>query len=145
MQIWEMATCVKKAKWVPIVFPSPEGKARKAVLELDIAALNSEDGMEKVYEKLDTLFLEDINQSAFLAYKTFKRYWRQPDTSIEDFLINFRWHVPKLKDFNILLPEHVLAFRTLKSADLTPKNERLVSWHYLPCQDNYGRLWWRMK
>ena len=75
MEIWEMAMCVKKAKRAPIVFLFLEGNAREAVLELDIAAHNSEDGMEKVYEKLDT-FLEDINQSVFLAYKTFKGYWR---------------------------------------------------------------------
>ena len=56
MQIWEMATCVEKAKWALIVFLSPEGKASEAVLELDIAVLNSEDGMVKTYEKLDTLF-----------------------------------------------------------------------------------------
>ena len=43
----------------------------------------------QVYEKLDTLLLGDINQSAFLAYETFEGYWRQCDTSIEDFLINF--------------------------------------------------------
>ena len=64
MQISEMAMSVKKVKQALIVFLSQEGKARKVVLELDIVALNSEDGMEKVYEKLDTLFLEDINQSA---------------------------------------------------------------------------------
>ena len=107
------------------MFLSLEGKAREAVLELDIAALNSKDGMEKVYEKLDTLFLEDINQYAFLVYETFKGYWKQPDTSIEVF-INFSWHITKLKDFNILLPEPVLAFKALKSANLTPENERLV-------------------
>ena len=105
-----MATCVEKAKQALIVFLLMEGKASKAVLELDIVALNFKDGMEKVYEKLDTLFLEDINQTTFLAYKTYDEYWRQHDTSIEDFLINFGWDVAKLKDFNIPLPEPVLAF-----------------------------------
>ena len=71
MQIWEMARCVKKAKWALIMFLSLEGRAREAVLDLDVVTLNSKDGMEKVYEKLDTLFLEDINQSAFLAYEIF--------------------------------------------------------------------------
>ena len=121
MQIWEMATCVEKAKRAFIVLLSLERKAREAVLELDIAVLNSKDGMEKVYEKVDTLFLEDINQSAFMAYKTFEGYQRQPDILIEEFLINFSQHIAKLKDFNILLSEPVLAFRALKSA-----NERLV-------------------
>ena len=88
MQIWEMATCVKKAKQALILFLSQEGKAREAVLKLDIVALNSDDGMEKVYEKLDTLFLED-KLVCFLAYETFEGYQRQPDTSIKDFLINF--------------------------------------------------------
>ena len=70
MQIWKMAMCIEKVTWAPIVFLSLEGKAREAVLKLDIAALNSEDGMEKVIEKLDTLFFEDINLSDFLAYET---------------------------------------------------------------------------
>ena len=108
-----------------MVFLSLEGTAREAVLELDIAVLNSEDGMKKLYEKLDTLFLEDINQSAFRAYETFENYQRLAGTSL-DFLIEFGRLVAKLKDFNILLPEPVLAFRALKSANITPDNEKLV-------------------
>ena len=105
---------------------SLEGKAREAFLELDTAVLNSEDGMKNLYEKLDTLFLEDINQSAFRAYETFENYRRPPGTSLEDFLIDFGQHVARLKDFNILLPEPVLAFKALKSADLTLDNKKLV-------------------
>ena len=70
MQIWELATSLDKTKRALIVLLSLEGKAREAVWELDTAVLNSEDGMKKLYEKLDTLFLEDINQSAFRAYET---------------------------------------------------------------------------
>ena len=105
---------------------SLEGKAWEAVLELDTVVLNSEDGMKKLYEKLDTLFLEDINQFAFWAYETFENYHRPPGTSLEDFLIEFGRHVAKLKDFNILLPEPVLAFSALKSANITQDNEKLV-------------------
>ena len=126
MQIWEMATSLDKTKRIPKVFLSLEGKAREAILELDTAVLNSEDGMKNLYEKLDTVFLEDINQSAFRAYETFEGYRRPPETSLGDFLINFGRHAAKLKDFNILLPEPVLAFRALKSANLTPDNKELV-------------------
>ena len=72
-----------------MVFLSLEGKARGAVLELDTVVLNSEDGMQKLYEKLNTRFLEDVNQSAFRAYETFENYKRPPGTSLEDFLIEF--------------------------------------------------------
>ena len=107
MKIWELVTSLDKAKRAFMVFLSLEGKAREAVLELDTAVLNSEDGMKKLYEKLDTLFLEDINQSAFQAYETFENFRRLPGTSLEDFLIEFGRHVAKLKDFNILLPEPI--------------------------------------
>ena len=115
-----------KTKRALIVFLSLKGKAREAILELDTVVLNSEDEMKKLYEKLDTLFLEDINQFAFWAYETFEGYRRPPETSLEDFLIDFGQHVTKLKDFNILLLEPVLAFRALKSANLTPDNEKLI-------------------
>ena len=86
MKIWELVTSLDKTKRALMVFLSLEGKAREAVLELDTAVLNSEDGMKKLYEKLDTLFLEDINQSAFRACKIFENYQRLPE---EDFLIEF--------------------------------------------------------
>ena len=44
--------------------------------------------MKKLYEKLDTLFLEDVNQSAFQAYETFENFQRLPGVSL-DFLIEF--------------------------------------------------------
>ena len=84
-----------------------------------------------------------MNKSTFLAYDTFEGYRRQLDTLIEDFLINFGRHVTKLKDFNILLPEPVLAFRALKSANLTPENERLVKGTIgeLTLSSMSGQLW----
>ena len=127
IKIWELVTSLDKTKRALIVFLSLEGEAREEfVLELETAVLNFEDGMKKLYEKLDTLFLVDVNQSAFRAYETFKNYQRPPGTSLEDFLIEFGRLVTKLKDFNILLPEPVLAFRALKSASITKDNEKLV-------------------
>ena len=52
--------------------------------------------MKNLYEKLGTLFLEDINQSAFRAYKTFEGYRRPPGTSLEDFLIDFSCQIKRL-------------------------------------------------
>ena len=95
MQIWEMVTSLDKTKRAPIVFSSLEGKAREAILELDTVLLNSEDGMKNLYEKLDTLFLEGINQSAFQAYETFEDYHRPTETSLEDFLVDFGRYVTK--------------------------------------------------
>ena len=71
---------------LPVVLLSLEGKARRAVLELDIGTtLNVKDGMKKLYEKLDTLFLEDANRVVFMAYKSFEQYQRTKGTSIDSF------------------------------------------------------------
>ena len=100
MKIQELITSLDKSKRALMVFLSLEGIEREAVVELNTAVLNSVDGMKKLYEKLDTLFLEDINQSAFWAYETFENYQRPPGTSLEDFLIEFGRLVAKWKYFN---------------------------------------------
>ena len=56
MLIWEQATSLDNMKRVLMVFLSLVGTAREAVLELDTVVLNSEDGMKKLHEKLDTTF-----------------------------------------------------------------------------------------
>ena len=109
-----------------VFFLSLTGQARTAILEMGISQLNAEDGMDKLVEKLDTLFLEDKNQSGFICYKNFKNYHRECNTSINDYLIQFDRHVAKLRKFQITLPEPVLAYRALKSAILSPENERLI-------------------
>ena len=91
-------------------FLSLTGQARTAILEMDISLLNAEDGMDKLVEKLDTLFLEDKNQSAFICYENFENYHRECNTSINDYLIQFDRHVAKLREFQITLPEPVLAY-----------------------------------
>ena len=56
MQVWELTTTFENRRRVPVVLLSLVRKAREATLELDIATLNADDGMEKLYQKLDTLF-----------------------------------------------------------------------------------------
>ena len=107
-------------------FLSLTGQARTAILEMDISLLNAEDGMDKLVEKLDTLFLEDKNQSAFICYENFENYHRERNTSINDYLIQFDRHVAKPREFQIILPEPVLAYCALKSVNLSPENERLI-------------------
>ena len=63
MQVWDLATGLELPRQALTVLLSLERKAKEARLELDIITLNTHDDMEKLYEKLDTLFLEDVNHS----------------------------------------------------------------------------------
>ena len=71
MKLWEMATSVEKKKRAPTVFLSLTGKAREAVLEMDLEKLDAEEGMKALYEKLDSLFKTDKNRAALMAYESF--------------------------------------------------------------------------
>ena len=91
MQVWKFGNGLELPKWSPTVLLSLEGKTRKAVLELNLITLNANDSMEKLYKKFYTLFLEEANQSAFIAYKSFESYWRQWYIN-RDLLINlYSW------------------------------------------------------
>ena len=68
MVLWEMATNVEKKKMAPTVFLTLTGKAREAVLEMEAATLNQNDGLEKLFTKLDELFKEDKTQTALICY-----------------------------------------------------------------------------
>jgi hypothetical protein len=126
MVLWEMATTIEKKKRAPTVFLSLTGKAREAMLELDPSLLNADDGMKVLIGKLDTLFQEDKNQAALMAYDKFEQYMRPDDLSVKEYLVEFKRLTIKLKDYNITLPEPVLAYRALRSANLSVENERLI-------------------
>ena len=71
---WELATSLDIPRRAPVVFLSLEGKASEAASELNIATLNVDDDMKKLYEKLDALFFEGANWSPFTAHESFELY-----------------------------------------------------------------------
>ena len=126
MRFWEMATAVPAKKRAATVFLSLTGKAREVILEMDPDELEKDDGMTKLYDKLDQLFKVDANQAALRAYERFEKYVRPEDSSIADFQIEFDRLVQQLKEHKITLPDPVLAYRALKSASLSEENEKLI-------------------
>ena len=51
--------------------------------------LNEEDGLSKLYSKLDELFKEDENKAVLETYDKFKRDSRPSEMTIADYLIKF--------------------------------------------------------
>ena len=73
MVFWEHATNVDKKKLAARVYLTLTGKAREAILEILPTDLNEEDGLSKLYSKLDELFKEDENEAALETYHEFER------------------------------------------------------------------------
>ena len=126
MVLWEMATNVEKKKMAPTVFLTLTGKAREAVLEMEAATLNENDGLEKLFTKLDDLFKEDKTQAALICYDKFERYSRPSEMSITDYLVEFERMIEQLKIYEISLPGPVLAYRALRSANISEEYEKIV-------------------
>ena len=87
--------------------------------------MNSDTGVVQLLAILDELYLKDKDQLAYAAYDNFENK-RPPDMSIKDYLITFERLRHKILQYNIKLPEPVLAYRVLKSANISPEKEQLA-------------------
>ena len=116
---WQALTTLKPQQQGPCLYLSLKGKAREAALELDLEAINGKDGIQLILERLDALFLEDTMQTAYLAYQTFENFKRPSQMLMKDYLVKFEQLYTKIKDHQMILPDGVLAYRVLNSANLT--------------------------
>ena len=102
------------------------GKAKEAVLELDIEKLNDDSGVDNVLKRLDKLFPQDSNQSAYMAYDKFEKFQRSPDMDIKEYINQFESLYDKIRVHNMGLPDEVLAYGVPKSANISQEHEQLV-------------------
>ena len=102
------------------------GKALNAALQLPSDTLKKADGVDKLLERLDSLFLKDTLSEKFRALEAFEIYKRPASTSIRDFLIEFDNRHYKVKEFGVIVSDDLLGFRLLKAANLNSDKEELI-------------------
>ena len=119
IKIWQAFTDLADIKQGPAIFLTLEGRAREAVLELEIAKISSKDGVNNIIEKLDSLYLKDKTQSAFEVYDSFEKFRRPSDTSMSEYINQFERLKAKTESYKIQLSTEILAYRLLKSANLS--------------------------
>ena len=119
VKIWQALTTLKPEQQGPCLYLSLKGKTREASLELDLEAINGRDSIQLIIECLDVLFLEDTMQIAYLAYQTFENFKRPSEMLMKDYLVKFEQLYTKIKDHQMILPDGVLTYRVLNSANLT--------------------------
>jgi hypothetical protein len=102
-----------------------KGKAKEAVQEMTLDEIKADDGFEQMIEKLDAVFKTDDNQAAYMAYRDFETFARPADMTIQDFIIKFESLNNKIKKHQMTLPDGVLAYRFLHSANLKDEEMKL--------------------
>ena len=124
VKIWSFQTKVETDKKGSVLFLSLEGKPRETVLaEVDIDKINSAEGMNEIFKCLDKFFKKDETKSAYSAFDEFIKLRRKPSVSLKDFLIDFNLKYHRIENFDMKLPDGVLAYLLLTSVNIS--NEKM--------------------
>jgi len=117
--VWSNLTKLPDDKKGSALWCALTGKAKEAVQDMEINEINHADGLKTILDKLDAVFEIDKNQAAYLAYQEFETFLRPAEVSLQDYAVKFESLNSKLKTHGMTLPEGVLAYRFLNSANLS--------------------------
>ena len=125
--IWKTITDLDKKKQGGNLVLRLDDVTQEQVLELITEEeISSEDGAKKIIQKLDIIFKKDETLTAYKAYEDFESYKRPTKMLISEYLNEFEKRWNKTKANGTALSENVLAYRLLRSANLTRHDEQLV-------------------
>ena len=124
--IWKSLTDLAVTKMALAVHLTLNGRARVASAELGQAILGKADGLDKLLEKLDTLFLKDKSTRQYSIFREFFNLKRKEGQLIEDYITEFEQILFKLGVQNMNLPEPVSAFMLLNSSGLSEMDSKMV-------------------
>lgn len=127
LEIWRLVTDLAPEKQALAVTLSLSGKAREAAVSVKADDLNKEDGISTLLSKLDTIFKRDTIDCAYEAYTNFENFKKTDQSkSMSDFILEFDQKYQKTKSFDMALPDAVLAFKLLESANLSTQERQLA-------------------
>ena len=126
IEIWQAFTGLATEKQEPTVFLTLEGKAREAILNMDIKKIKAKVGVENIVTELNKLYLKDKLEMAYETYDAFERFRRPADMSIKDYINEFECLLSKTKKFGTTMSPDILAYSLVKSANLEEGQEHLI-------------------
>ena len=100
-------------------------KAEKAVSTLTAHDLNRETGLNVLTEKLDNAFKDEIIEDTYSIYLKFTNLKKQPNMSMNDYILEFENLSHEMTIHNIALPDTVLAFKILEGAMITDNQRQM--------------------
>ena len=126
IKIWCTYTDLPKERQGAAMFLSLEGEAQDTVLELSDGEISSETGVKNIIDRLEKLFKKDETLQKYQALEAFETYPRPTSSSIQEFLNEFEKGYNKTKSFGTTMPDDILAYCLLKSANLSEEHEQLA-------------------
>ena len=126
-EVWQSITDVEKKKQGGLLTLRVDDITQDEILEsLSTEELKDDEGATKVLVILDGKFQKDKSISAYETYEEFEKYRRPDNVSITEYCAEFERKLAKVKAQGSLLSTEVLAYRLLKSANVTASQEQLI-------------------
>ena len=124
--LWKAYSTLEDSKKATAVLFTLEGEAEEAALQVPIEELQANSGLDKLITKLDELYLKDVTIDKFQALEAFSNYKRKSEATINEHIVEFEKRYYKIKQYGTTLPDDFLAFKLLKSANLSKLEERIT-------------------
>ncbi|XP_029629926.1 uncharacterized protein LOC115207015 [Salmo trutta] len=124
--IWTRVTNLDGKKQALAVVLSLEGRARDTALEISVEDLNNDDGMGTLIRALDSVFLKEEKDRAYEAYSNFDSVSRDISVAMTDYIIDFEQRYNRMRKYDMVLPDAVLAFKLLDTACLDGREKQLA-------------------
>ena len=124
--VWRLVTDLPKKKQALAVTLSLAGQARAKALEIEVADLNKDDGLDTLITELDGLFRKETVDLAYEAFSNFDKYRKTAEVSMSEFILEYERRYNQCKKYDMTLPDAVLSFRLLDNAGLSQKEKQLA-------------------
>ena len=115
----------KQAVAVMLNLPGDNIIKQKALEELTLEELNSENGLSILFQFLDKHLLRDNVRNCLNKFEEFENFERAPKENIRDYVSQFDYIFCKLEKVNVRLPPELKAFKMLGKANII-KEERMI-------------------
>ena len=126
IELWKRVTKTEKKSQAALIALSLTGKARQIAIDMDIAVLEQENGVEKLIEMLDESFKRDEVDCAYEAYRKFETFTRTPDVTVAIYVLEFERLYERAKSHKMTLPDSILGYKLLENACLETRERQMA-------------------
>ena len=101
VEIWNSFTDLEEKKRAPAFFLSLDKKTKQAVSQLKSAEISAENGLQKIIEKTDEVYVSDRNTRAYGAFQKFYECEREEWETLEDFNVKFEGKYDAMDEYDM--------------------------------------------
>ena len=130
IKAWRLTTPLEKNKQaLTIALSLPVGsEVRRRIFDEsgDIEELNCVDGVDILITRLDKWYKKDNLSAAYDAWTKFDNCKKAGDTTMDEYISEFRRRNNDLKKYKVSIPNCILAFKMLDNANLDVKEKQIA-------------------